>query len=84
MRCYTCDFECCYGISRRAEGSALHASIGTMSGCLPEHRTRPYFLFFPGAESGAAGAGPPPLISNCACVYFLILLFVKRKRLPCA
>lgn len=65
----------------RAEGSALHASIGTMSGCLLNIVLDPIFILPWGLNLGAAGAGLATLISNCAaCVYFLILLFVKRKR----
>ena len=54
----------------RSEGCTLHASIGTMSGC-----------FLPwGLDMGAAGAGLATFLSNCvACVYFFILLYVKRK-----
>ena len=68
-------------ISPRAEGSALHASIGTMSGCLLNIVLDTIFILPWGLNLGAAGAGLATLISNCvACVYFLILLFVKRKR----
>ncbi|WP_367925786.1 MATE family efflux transporter [uncultured Ruthenibacterium sp.] len=63
----------------RAEGSALHASIGTMSGCLLNIVLDPIFILPWGLNLGAAGAGFATLISNCvACVYFFILLFVKR------
>lgn len=63
----------------RAEGSALHASIGTMSGCLLNIILDPVFILPWGFDMGAAGAGFATFISNCvACIYFLILLFVKR------
>lgn len=62
----------------RAEGSALHASIGTMSGCLLNIILDPVFILPWGFDMGAAGAGFATFISNCvACIYFLILLFVK-------
>lgn len=64
----------------KAEGSALHASIGTMSGCLLNIVLDPIFILPWGLNMGAAGAGCATFISNCAaCAYFLILLFVKRK-----
>lgn len=63
----------------RAEGSALHASIGTMSGCLLNIILDPVFILPWGFDMGAAGAGFATFISNCvACIYFLVLLFVKR------
>ena len=52
-----------------------------MSGCLLNIVLDPIFILPWGLNLGAAGAGLATLISNCvACVYFLILLFVKRKR----
>lgn len=64
----------------RAEGSALHASIGTMSGCLLNIVLDPIFILPAGLNMGAAGAGLATFISNCvACIYFFILLFIKRK-----
>lgn len=64
----------------RAEGSALHASVGTMSGCLLNIILDPIFILPQGLNMGASGAGCATFISNsAACLYFLILLFVKRK-----
>lgn len=65
----------------RAEGAALHASIGTMSGCFLNMLLDPVFIL-PGAlNMGAAGAGLATCISNCAaCCYFFVLLRVKRNR----
>lgn len=64
----------------RAEGSALHASLGTMSGCLLNIVLDPLFILPQGLNMGAAGAGCATFLSNCvACLYFFILLFVKRK-----
>lgn len=64
----------------RAEGASLHASIGTMSGCLLNIILDPLFVLPQGLNMGASGAGLATFISNCvACIYFFILLFVKRK-----
>ncbi len=64
----------------RAEGSALHASIGTMSGCFLNIILDPIFILPWGFNMGAAGAGCATFLSNCvACLYFFILLYVKRK-----
>lgn len=65
----------------RAEGSALHASIGTMSGCALNIVLDPVFIMPWGLGMGAAGAGLATFISNCvACLYFFVLIFVKRGR----
>lgn len=64
----------------RAEGSALHASLGTMSGCLLNILLDPIFILPWGLNMGAAGAGLATFLSNCvACIYFFILLYWKRK-----
>ncbi len=64
----------------RSEGSTLHASIGTMSGCLLNIILDPLFILPQGLGMGAAGAGLATFISNCvACIYFFVLLFVRRK-----
>ena len=64
----------------RAEGSAFHASIGTMSGCLLNIVLDPIFILPWGLDMGAAGAGLATFISNCvACLYFFILLYVRRE-----
>ena len=63
----------------RSEGAALHASIGTMSGCLLNIVLDPVFILPWGLNMGAAGAGLATFLSNCvACVYFFVLLYVKR------
>ena len=65
----------------RAEGSSLHASLGTMSGCLLNIILDPIFILPWGLDMGAAGAGLATFLSNCvACIYFFILLFAKRGR----
>ncbi len=64
----------------RAEGASLHASLGTMSGCILNIILDPIFILPQGLHMGAAGAGLATFISNCvACLYFLILLYIKRK-----
>ena len=64
----------------RAEGSALHASIGTMSGCLLNIILDPIFILPWGFNMGAEGAGLATFLSNCvACLYFFVLLYVKRR-----
>lgn len=64
----------------RAEGASLHASLGTMSGCLLNIILDPFFVLPQFLNMGACGAGFATFISNCfACLYFFVLLFVKRK-----
>lgn len=64
----------------RAEGGALHASIGTMSGCILNMILDPIFIMPWGLNMGASGAGCATFVSNCiACSYFFVLLYVKRK-----
>ena len=64
----------------RAEGAALHASIGTMSGCILNIILDPVFILPWGLNMGAEGAGLATFLSNCvACGYFFVLLYVKRK-----
>ena len=65
----------------RSEGATLHASIGTMSGCLLNIVLDPMFILPWGLNMGAAGAGLATFLSNCAaCVYFFVLLFVRRGK----
>lgn len=64
----------------RSEGASLHASIGTMSGCILNMILDPIFILPWGFNMGAAGAGLATFISNVvACIYFFVLLFVRRK-----
>ena len=68
------------GYMVRSEGASLHASIGTMSGCILNIILDPFFILPWGLNMGAAGAGMATFISNCfACAYFLLLLYKKRK-----
>ncbi len=63
----------------RAEGASLHASIGTMSGCILNIILDPIFILPWGLNMGAAGAGLATFLSNCAaCVYFFLLARVKK------
>lgn len=65
----------------RSEGAALHASVGTMSGCFLNILLDPVFILPWGLNLGAAGAGLATFLSNCAaCLYFFVLLFVRRGR----
>ncbi len=65
----------------RTEGASVHASVGTMSGCLLNIILDPIFVLPWGLGMGAAGAGLATFISNCvACLYFFILLAVRRGR----
>ncbi|MBD5118565.1 MAG: MATE family efflux transporter [Clostridiales bacterium] len=65
----------------RSEGATLHASIGTMSGCLLNIVLDPIFILPWGLNMGAAGAGCATFLSNCfACLYFFVLLFVRRGK----
>ena len=65
----------------RSEGATLHASIGTMSGCALNIVLDPIFILPWGLNMGAAGAGLATFLSNCvACLYFFVLLFVRRGK----
>ncbi len=65
----------------RSEGASLHASIGTMSGCILNIILDPIFILPWGLGMGAAGAGLATFISNCAaCCYFFVLLYIKRGK----
>ncbi len=64
----------------RSEGASLHASIGTMSGCILNIILDPIFIMPWGLGLGAAGAGLATFVSNCfAFTYFIILTIAKRK-----
>lgn len=64
----------------RAEGSAMHASIGTMTGCLLNIVLDPVFVLPQFIGMGAEGAGLATFISNCVAVcYFLVLIVYRRK-----
>ena len=65
----------------RAEGSSMHASVGTMCGCFLNILLDPVFILPWGFHMGAEGAGLATFLSNCvACGYFFVLLYVKRGR----
>ena len=65
----------------RSEGATLHASIGTMSGCILNMVLDPLFILPGGLNMGVEGAGLATFLSNCAaCIYFALLLLKKRGR----
>lgn len=64
----------------RSEGATLHASIGTMSGCILNIILDPLFILPSGFNMGAEGAAFATFISNCiAMLYFFGYLLFKRK-----
>ena len=65
----------------RSEGSAMHASIGTMSGCILNIILDPIFILPWGLNMGAEGAGLATFVSNMvAMLYFVILSLTKGSR----
>lgn len=65
----------------RSEGSALHASVGVMSGCILNMILDPIFILPQCLGMGAEGAGLATFLSNtAACAYFCIFLFIKRGK----
>lgn len=63
----------------RAEGDSVHASIGTMSGCLLNMVLDPIFILPHGLNMGATGVGLATFLSNCvSCIYFFIHLYRKQ------
>ena len=65
----------------RAEGSAAHSSIGTMSGCVLNIILDPIFILPWGLNMGAAGAGLATFLANCAaCIYFAVFLIRKKGK----
>ena len=68
------------GFLIRAEGSAMLASIGTISGCVLNVILDPFFILPQFLNMGAAGAGLATFISNCAaCLYFFVLIAKRGK-----
>lgn len=64
----------------RSEGAALHASLGTMSGCILNMILDPIFILPGMLNMGAAGAGLATFLSNCfACCYFFFFIYRKRR-----
>lgn len=65
----------------RAEGRAMHASIGAISGCALNIILDPFFILPFGLNLGAAGAGFATFISNCfAMLYFIVLMCRLRGK----
>lgn len=70
-----------FGYLLRAEGRAMHASVGQMSGCILNIILDPFFILPWGLNLGAAGAGLATFIANCvACMYFLVLILRKNAQ----
>lgn len=64
----------------RSEGSAVHATIGTVSGCLLNIILDPLFILPRFLGMGAAGAGLATFISNMvATLYFFMYIAVKKE-----
>ena len=65
----------------RSEGESMHASVGTMLGCLLNVALDPIFIMPWGLGMKASGAGCATCISNTvACLYFFIFLITKRGK----
>ena len=61
----------------RSEGAAVHASIGSMLGCIVNMILDPIFILY--FDMKAAGAGIATFLSSSlVCVYFLLLTWHKR------
>ena len=69
----------------RAEGRGTARKHRHNERLLFEYHSRPDFHPAVGLNLGAAGAGCATFLSNCvACLYFFVLLFVRRGRTYCA
>lgn len=65
----------------RSEGSAIHATVGTVSGCLLNIVLDPLFILPQFLGMGAAGAGLATFISNMvATLYFFIYIIIKKGK----
>lgn len=63
----------------RSEGAAVHATLGTISGCILNMILDPFFILPGFLNMGAAGAGLATFISNTvACLYFVGYILVKK------
>lgn len=68
------------GYLLRAEGRAMTASIGQMSGCVLNIILDPIFILPWGLNLGAAGAGLATFISSCVSfTYFMIFILVSGE-----
>lgn len=63
----------------RSEGAALHASIGTMSGCILNIILDPIFILPWGFNMGAEGAGLATFISNMVAMLYFVILGIHRR-----
>ena len=64
----------------RAEGAAMHASIGTMSGCFLNILLDPIFILPWGLNMGAEGAGLGTLMSRIIAPMLMIGYFYSRSK----
>ena len=65
----------------RTEGMAVASMVGSITGALVNIVLDPIFILPWGLNLGAAGAGCATCLSNTvACLYFFVLLFVKRGK----
>ena len=63
----------------RSDGSPKFAMVSTLAGAVTNIILDPIFIMPWGLGMGAAGAGCATFLSNCvACLYFFVLLYVKR------
>lgn len=63
----------------RSEGSSLHATIGTVSGCVINMILDPFFILPFGLNMGAAGAGCATFIANCVATLYFVLYILKNR-----
>lgn len=65
----------------RSEGAAMHATLGTISGCILNMILDPFFILPQFLGMGAAGAGLATCLSNVvACLYFFVYIIVKGNK----
>lgn len=63
----------------RSEGSSVHATIGTVSGCVINMILDPFFILPFGLNMGAAGAGCATFIANCAATLYFVFYILKNR-----
>lgn len=68
-----------FGYLLRADGKAVQASIGQISGCIINIILDPVFILPWGLNLGAEGAGLATFIANLvACTYFICIVYKDR------
>lgn len=63
----------------RAEGRAMQASIGQISGCVLNIILDPFFILPWGLNLGAAGAGLATFLSSCVSFIYFVILIIREK-----